>query len=85
MKPAIKYDTYYTKYNPDEITVGTLKLKLGVFTGVTIHTIYELCERFNIDILSSEKLGGFIVKDYRVKVKGKRKDIRRLMDYLDDF
>ena len=85
MKPAIKYDTYYTQYNPDEMVKGTLKLSLGFFTGITINTIIELCDGFNIAILSREKLGGVIVKDYRVKIKGKRKDIRNLMCYLDDF
>ena len=85
MKPVVKYDNYTTTYNPDEIVTGTFKAGFGVIVGVTIHTFNELCRKFNITILSREKLGGFLVKDYKIKIKGKHGDIRKLMCYLDDF
>lgn len=72
-------------YITDEVVSGKLRLKFGLFTGVTLGYFYDICKRFNVAVLSSEKLGGFIVKDYRIELKGKRRDIRRLMCYLDDF
>ena len=85
MKPAIKYDNYTPKYNPDEIVTGSFKAGFGFVVGVTIHTFNELYHKFNIAILSREKLGGFLVRDYKIKIKGKHGDIRKLMCYLDDF
>lgn len=69
----------------DEVIKGTLRLHIGLFTGVTLGYFYDICRQFNVAVLSSEKLGGFIVKDYRIELRGKRRDIKRLMCYLDDF
>lgn len=78
-------DIQYPGRRKDESIRRTFRLKFGLFTGVTLGYFYDICRRFNVAVLSSEKLGGFIVKDYRIELKGKRRDIRRLMCYLDDF
>lgn len=54
------------------------KLDIGFLSGVGIGQLYSVCHRYNVDVITAEKMGGLFVKTYFVVLEGEAKDLRKV-------
>lgn len=56
----------------------TTVLSLGMFSGVSIHDVRDVCENWNVTI-KAFKQGGFFVKTYTIELEGETLDIAKVL------
>lgn len=54
------------------------KLDIGFLSGVGIGQLYSICHRYNVDVITAEKMGGIFVKTYFIVLEGETKDLRKV-------
>jgi hypothetical protein len=51
---------------------------IGAFSGITINDLYSVCRRYNVEVISCNKIGGLLVKTYHVTLEGRDLDIAKV-------
>lgn len=59
-------------------------LKIGALSGLSIQDFYYVCRRFNVEVISCNKISGFFVKTYHVTVEGQEMDIAKVAMILEN-
>lgn len=57
---------------------GYVKVSIHLLSGYSLEEVYQLCNRYNITVLSSVSLGGILSKKYLIYIEGYRSDIAEL-------
>jgi hypothetical protein len=60
-------------------------LTIGALSGVTINDLYSVCRRYNVEVISCNKIGGLIVKTYHVTLEGRDLDIAKVASVFRSY
>ena len=82
-KLSIPKDMMRTHGGDNKITLTTT-LNIGALAG-SISEFYSICRMYNVEVVSCNSLGGFLVKSYHVTLKGSQKNIRRVSAALRGY
>ena len=61
------------------LTRFSSKIDFGILSGASISTLYSVCRRYDVEVVSAVKLGGIFVKTYHVTLEGTRLNIARVL------
>jgi hypothetical protein len=53
-------------------------INIGAFSGVTVNDFYSVCSRYDVDVISCNKIGGLLVKTYQVTVEGTPSNLKKV-------
>lgn len=48
----------------------TAYFNVGFLSGTNIEELHRLCRRYDVEVVRSEKIGGVLVKRYRLTLRG---------------
>jgi hypothetical protein len=65
-------------------TISTV-LNVGALSGRSVDDFYRICRRYNVEVLSCTKIGGFLVKKYHVTIRGNAQDIVLVSSAMSRF
>ena len=74
-----KLDTYREAYRKSQQSITVWAKITLVFVG--LDHFYKKSKEYNVEVIEVEKLGGIFARRYRVKLKGKKRDLERLSEY----
>ena len=64
---------------------GYLKVSIHLLSGYSLEDVYQLCNRYNVTVLSSVSLGGILSKKYLIHIEGYRSDIAKLNSLVNSL
>ncbi|MGG3561671.1 hypothetical protein ABES03_08705 [Neobacillus rhizosphaerae] len=63
--------------------VGTVNV--GALSGLSIEDFKEVCNVHGVRVVSALKLGGLLVKSYRVEIEGSPSAIKRVQRFMSSL